>query len=51
MTVDTLRRINFLANMIAINLSLTSVGLNSTLHPIEELGGGGLNLMVCQLVD
>lgn len=29
----------------------TSIGLNSTLHPMLLLGGGGLNLMVCQLVD
>jgi hypothetical protein len=25
--------------------------LNSTLHPISELGGGGLNLTFCQFVD
>lgn len=30
---------------------LTSMGLNSTLHPISEFGGGGLNLIVCQFVD
>lgn len=30
---------------------ITSVGLNSTLQPMEELGGGGLKRMVCQLVD
>jgi len=30
---------------------LTSRGLNSTRHPIGESGGGGLNLIVCQLVD
>jgi hypothetical protein len=24
---------------------------NSTLQAIDELGGGGLNLMVCQFVD
>ena len=29
----------------------TSIGLNSTLQPMEELEGGGLNLIVCQLVD
>ena len=29
----------------------TSVGLNSTLHPIDEFGGGGLKRNVCQLVD
>ena len=29
----------------------TSVGLNSTLQPMEVLGGGGLNRTVCQLVD
>lgn len=29
----------------------TSHGLNSTLHPMVEFGGGGLNRMVCQLVD
>lgn len=28
-----------------------SMGLNSTLQPIGELTGGGLNLTVCQLVD
>jgi hypothetical protein len=28
-----------------------SHGRNSTLQPIGELGGGGLNLIVCQLVD
>ena len=27
------------------------MGLNSTLHPIGESGGGGLNLMLFQLVD
>ena len=31
---------------------LTSMGLNSTLHPIEEeSGGGGLKRTVCQLVE
>jgi hypothetical protein len=30
---------------------VTSVGLNSTLHPMGELGGGGLKRMVCQFVD
>lgn len=30
---------------------VTSMGRNSTLQPISELGGGGLNLIVCQLVD
>jgi len=25
--------------------------LNSTRHPIDEFGGGGLNRSVCQLVD
>ncbi len=30
---------------------VTSVGLNSTLQPIGAHGGGGLNLIVCQLVD
>lgn len=30
---------------------LTSIGRNSTLHPISEFGGGGLNLIVCQFVD
>lgn len=30
---------------------LTSMGRNSTLHPISEFGGGGLNLIVCQFVD
>lgn len=30
---------------------ITSMGRNSTLQPISELGGGGLNLIVCQLVD
>ena len=34
-----------------LQVPLTSVGLNSTLQPIDELGGGGLNLIVCQLVD
>ncbi len=29
----------------------TSMGRNSTLHPMSEFGGGGLNLIVCQLVD
>ena len=29
----------------------TSSGLNSTLQPKVESGGGGLNLMLCQLVD
>jgi len=29
----------------------TSVGRNSTLHPMLVPGGGGLNLSVCQLVD
>lgn len=33
------------------NVFLTSIGLNSTLHPISEFGGGGLNLIVCQFVD
>ena len=27
------------------------MGLNSTLQPIGEFGGGGLNRMLCQLVD
>lgn len=27
------------------------MGRNSTLQPISEFGGGGLNLIVCQLVD
>lgn len=27
------------------------MGRNSTLHPISEFGGGGLNRIVCQLVD
>ena len=27
------------------------MGLNSTLHPIGESGGGGLNLILFQLVD
>ena len=31
--------------------ALTSSGRNSTRHPMEELGGGGLNRMLCQLVD
>ena len=31
--------------------ALTSIGLNSTLHPMGESGGGGLNLMLFQLVD
>lgn len=30
---------------------LTSMGRNSTLHPMSEFGGGGLNLIVCQFVD
>lgn len=30
---------------------ITSMGRNSTLQPISEFGGGGLNLIVCQLVD
>lgn len=30
---------------------LTSSGRNSTRHPMGELGGGGLNRMLCQLVD
>ena len=34
-----------------LQILVTSVGLNSTLQPIDELGGGGLNLIVCQLVD
>ena len=34
-----------------LHILVTSVGLNSTLQPIDELGGGGLNLIVCQLVD
>lgn len=34
-----------------IDSFLTSIGLNSTLHPISEFGGGGLNLIVCQFVD
>ena len=34
-----------------VSRSVTSVGLNSTLQPIGEQGGGGLNLIVCQLVD
>ena len=34
-----------------LQIFVTSVGLNSTLQPIDELGGGGLNLIVCQLVD
>ena len=34
-----------------LQVLVTSVGLNSTLQPIDELGGGGLNLIVCQLVD
>lgn len=34
-----------------IDTFLTSIGLNSTLHPISEFGGGGLNLIVCQFVD
>ena len=29
----------------------TSVGRNSTRHPMSVPGGGGLNLSVCQLVD
>ena len=31
--------------------ALTSRDLNSTLHPMLELRGGGLNLILCQLVD
>jgi len=31
--------------------TLTSSGRNSTRHPMDEFGGGGLNLMLCQLVD
>ena len=31
--------------------ALTSIGLNSTLHPMDEPGGGGFNLMLFQLVD
>lgn len=27
------------------------MGRNSTLQPMSEFGGGGLNLIVCQLVD
>lgn len=30
---------------------ITSQALNSTLQPMDELGGGGLKRMVCQLVD
>ena len=33
------------------SVNWTSIGRNSTRHPIGELGGGGLNLRVCQLVD
>jgi len=33
------------------SVSWTSMLLNSTRHPIDELGGGGLNRNVCQLVD
>ena len=29
----------------------TSIGLNSTLHPMGEFTGGGLKRTVCQLVD
>lgn len=36
---------------VCIDSFLTSIGLNSTLHPISEFGGGGLNLIVCQFVD
>ena len=32
-------------------MNLTSIGLNSTLHPMSEFTGGGLNLIVCQFVD
>lgn len=34
-----------------VQMILTSMGRNSTLQPISEFGGGGLNLIVCQLVD
>lgn len=34
-----------------VQLVITSMGRNSTLQPISEFGGGGLNLIVCQLVD
>lgn len=27
------------------------MGRNSTLQPMSEFGGGGLNLIVCQFVD
>lgn len=33
------------------SVNWTSILLNSTLQAMDELGGGGLNLMVCQLVD
>ena len=33
------------------SVSWTSIGRNSTRHPILELTGGGLKRTVCQLVD
>lgn len=36
---------------VPVDVRLTSMGRNSTLHPISEFGGGGLNLIVCQFVD
>jgi len=33
------------------SVNWTSQGRNSTLHPIELSGGGGLKRIVCQLVD
>ena len=33
------------------SVSWISMLRNSTRHPMSELGGGGLNRMVCQLVD
>lgn len=38
-------------NDIMVQMIITSMGRNSTLQPISEFGGGGLNLIVCQLVD
>ena len=33
------------------SVNCASQGLNSTRQPMGESGGGGLNRMVCQLVD
>ena len=41
----------FKTEMDADHSELTSMGLNSTRQPILEFIGGGLNLMVCRLMD